>query len=65
MKIKTDVFGAKRDVIVSDRACPKRKCFKPHDCPVQGARGVRESASRWMCLTNVLHGCPENAEENK
>lgn len=63
MKIKVLFAGKKREVEVVDRDCAKRKCFHPHDCPVQGCGGVRESKERWMCLTNVLHGCPDPKPE--
>lgn len=53
----------KKNVQVVDALCPKRSCYHPHDCPVQGAGGVRESTERWMCLTNVNHGCPDPKPE--
>jgi hypothetical protein len=65
MWLKIKVHGKTRTVACSDRDCPKRPCWHPHDCPVQGCGGVRESTPRWMCLTNALHGCPDpkpNAE---
>ena len=66
MKIKVKCFdGVKRLVQVTDRSCPSRKCFHPHDCPVQGGSGVRESKSRWVCLTNFLHGCPDIQEKEE
>ena len=49
----------KRDVWVAEKDCPKYKCYHPHDCPVQGAKGVRDSKERWMCLTNFYNGCPD------
>lgn len=57
------VYGKIREVYVVDRDCPFRSCFHPHDCPVQGAGGVRESKERWMCLTNAMSGCPDNKPE--
>ena len=52
--------GKKRSVFVTDtKNCKNYTCFKPHDCPIQGAKGIRNSASRWMCLTNVNSGCPD------
>lgn len=58
MLVKMKLYGKVRAVGCRDHECPDRPCFKPHDCPIQGAGGVRESAERWMCLTNVNHGCP-------
>ena len=61
--IKIKLHGKYRDVWVSDtRNCKNYKCFHPHDCPTQGARGVRSSKGRYMCLTNVNQGCPEESE---
>lgn len=58
--IKVKFAGKMRSVWVTDiDKCKSYKCFHPHDCPVQGSRGVRDSESRWMCLTNVLRGCPD------
>ena len=65
MKIKVKFAGKVREVEVLDKKCRHRKCFHPHDCPVQGAKGVRRSEPRWMCLTNFLHGCPDDIEEGK
>ena len=62
MKIKILFSGAKREVEVNDKKCKNYTCFHPHDCPVQGYGGVRESKARWMCLTNFLHGCPDVKE---
>jgi hypothetical protein len=59
MIIKFTIYGKQRDVTCADRDCPERSCWHPHDCPIQGAGGVRESAERWMCLTNALNGCPD------
>lgn len=57
--IKLKVRGKTRNVWVSDvNNCKKYNCFHPHDCPIQGVRGVRSSQERWMCLTNVYRGCP-------
>ena len=62
--IKVKVAGRTRSVFVTDvKNCKAYKCFHPHDCPVQGAGGVRSSQERWMCLTNVTHGCPDNPEK--
>jgi hypothetical protein len=55
---KVKVCGSTRAVLCSDRDCPRRPCWQPHDCPVAGYGGVRESTPRWMCLTNALRGCP-------
>lgn len=58
--IRIKVYGKVRSVYVSDTShCKDYKCFHPHDCPVQGAKGVRSSEPRWMCLTNANHGCPD------
>ena len=58
VNISIKVSGKKRNINCADKDCPKRTCWHPHDCPVQGAGGVRESKARWMCLTNVNRGCP-------
>lgn len=59
-KIRVKVYKTYKNVWVSDTdKCKKRECFKPHNCPVQGAMGVRSSDERWMCLTNFYSGCPE------
>jgi hypothetical protein len=63
MKLNVKVRGSKRNVECIDEDCPKRKCWHPHDCPVQGQGGIRESTPRWMCLTNVLKGCPDNFKD--
>lgn len=61
--ISIKVHGKMRKVWVADTVnCKNYKCFHPHDCPIQGARGVRNSSERYMCLTNVNNGCPENKE---
>jgi hypothetical protein len=58
-KIKIKLNGKYRDVFVADTTnCKNYKCFLPHDCPIQGAGGVRSSLERYMCLTNVNEGCP-------
>lgn len=57
--MKTRIHGKIRDVFCHDKDCPKRSCWHPHDCPVSGYGGVRESKARWMCLTNALNGCPQ------
>ena len=62
MKVRAKFGSGYRWVEVPHRECPTLECFHPHDCPVQGYGGVRESQPRWMCLTNVLHGCPENPQ---
>jgi hypothetical protein len=59
MEIRIKVYGKMRTVACYDRNCPKRPCWRPHDCPVQGCGGVRESTPRWMCLTNAMQGCPD------
>jgi hypothetical protein len=59
------IYGKKRRVIVADKACPTFACFRPHDCPTQGAKGVRQSTERYMCLTNVLRGCPEHPQPKR
>ncbi|MCK9571595.1 hypothetical protein M0R72_21775 [Candidatus Pacearchaeota archaeon] len=59
--MKVRVHGTIRDVQCRDKECPKLDCWNPHDCPVQGCGGVRESTARWMCLTNCLYGCPESS----
>lgn len=62
--IRTKVHGKYREVWVSDTSnCKNYKCFNPHDCPVQGAGGVRSSKERYMCLTNVYSGCPYEPEK--
>lgn len=58
--IDINFAGKRRKVWVVDEDCKNRKCFRPHNCPVQGKKGVRSSEPRWMCLTNFLHGCPES-----
>ncbi len=64
--IRMKLYGKFRNVFVSNtKNCKNYKCFHPHDCPIQGARGVRSSGTRYMCLTNVNSGCPENPEINK
>jgi hypothetical protein len=65
MTIKVKFAGKVRTVSVVYKDCATRKCFHPHDCPVQGSGGVRESQERWMCLTNVLRGCPESEIEHE
>jgi hypothetical protein len=57
-ELRVKAHGKMRTVSCSDRDCPERPCWRPHDCPVQGYGGVRDSTPRWMCLTNALHGCP-------
>lgn len=57
--------GCLRKVECKDKDCPRRSCWHPHDCPIQGYGGVRESTPRWMCLTNALHGCPTPIPEPK
>lgn len=62
--VRIKLNGKYRDVWVSDVTnCKQYKCFHPHDCPVQGARGVRSSKERYMCLTNVNQGCPSKLEK--
>ena len=62
--IKVKVAGKIRNVWVTDtKNCKDYKCFHPHDCPIQGASGVRNSQERWMCLTNLYHGCPDKPEK--
>ena len=56
--IRKKVYGSIRSIGCMDKTCPSKPCWQPHDCPVQGCGGVRESTARWMCLTNVLQGCP-------
>lgn len=63
MQIKIKFAGKMRSVEVSDKDCATRPCLKPHDCPAQGGGGVRSSQPRWMCLTNVNHGCPDPKPE--
>ena len=59
-KIRVKVFGKtyKQVWVIDTDKCKNRKCFKPHDCPIQGASGVRNNDERWMCLTNFYNGCP-------
>jgi len=65
-EIKIKLYGKTRNVWVADKTnCKKYKCFHPHDCPVQGVGGVRESKERWVCLTNFLKGCPDKLEKIK
>jgi len=59
MKVKVKYAGVNRQVEVWEKECINKPCFKPHDCPIQGAGGVRSSQSRRMCLTNALRGCPD------
>lgn len=63
MIVYEKIYGKKRAVYVSESNCPLYECFRPHDVPVQGARGVRSSKERYMCLTNVHAGCPD--KENR
>ena len=63
MKLKIKHAGTYRHVEAISKECINKPCFHPHDCPVQGARGVRSSEARWMCLTNVLSGCPSKEGE--
>ena len=59
-KVRIKIQDKFRNILVVDaQKCPNYKCFHPHDCPIQGFGGVRNSESRWMCLTNVNNGCPE------
>lgn len=63
--VKVKINGKVKLVWCSDTDnCPQYTCFHPHDCPIQGARGVRCSIERWMCLTNALHGCPDNPQKS-
>ena len=56
--ITIKIGNKKVRVKVLDREkCGNYECFVPHDCPVQGAGGVRASEPRWMCLTNFLVKC--------
>ena len=48
MIIKAKVLGRVRSVDCRDADCPRSPCWHPHDCPVQGYGGVRESAPRWL-----------------
>lgn len=64
VKVKTG--GKIRNVWVTDiKNCKDYKCFHPHDCPIQGAKGVRNSQERWMCLTNFHQGCPDEPQKKK
>ena len=57
--IKIKLAGKWRFVFVSDiNNCKKYECFHPHDCPVHGAKGVQQTAERYVCLTNFYNGCP-------
>jgi hypothetical protein len=63
MKVKVKFAGEIRTVEVTDKECPSRKCFHPHNCPVRSGGGVGngysyDSKPRWLCLTNYLNGCP-------
>lgn len=63
--IRMKLYGKYRDVWVSDtKNCKNYKCFNPHDCPVRGVGGVRTSTERYMCLTNVNNGCPEEKQNH-
>ena len=64
IKVKVG-FQFKKVFVVDTENCKSYDCFHPHDCPVQGARGVRSSAARWMCLTNVNRGCPDKPKLKK
>lgn len=64
--IKIKFAGKTRNVWVSDiKNCKSYDCFHPHDFPVHGAKGVNSTQERWVCLTNALHGCPENPKLKK
>lgn len=63
-KVILNIHGKKRDILVIDaKKCPNYECFHPHDCPVHAARGVNTTKERYMCLTNVLNGCPEHPKD--
>lgn len=58
----------KQDVDVSDKDCPKRKCYWPRPNPgvfVQG-RGYRRYGDKrdkeWLCGTRNIHDCPITKE---
>jgi len=62
--IKVRIAGKIRNVWVSDiNNCKDCECFHPHDCPIQGVKGVRNSEERWICLTNFYHGCPSKPQK--
>jgi hypothetical protein len=64
--VRVKLYGKYREVWVSDtKNCKNFKCFHPHDCPVQGARGGRSSEERYMCLTNLYHGCPDDPQKKR
>ena len=50
----------KKHVFVTEKECINFQCYHPHDCPIQGSGGVRNSKERYMCLTNFYKGCPKN-----
>lgn len=65
MIIRKKIHGKQRDIFVTAEDCPKKDCFKPHDCVVQGAGGVRSSEERYVCLTNFHNGCPNIKRSRK
>lgn len=52
----------KKDVNVSDKDCPKRKCYWPRPDPGVFTQGVgyrtRSGKQEWLCGNREIHGCP-------
>ena len=67
MKIKDK--NEKRMVDVSDKDCPKRKCYWAREDPGVFTQGVgyrrREGKPIWLCGNREIHGCPINKEYTK
>lgn len=65
MKIKDKHL--KKMVDVSDKDCPKRKCYWPRLDPgyfTQGL-GYRHRSDDWLCGTREIHGCPPDKEKTE
>jgi len=60
------VRGYKQQISVSQKDCPRFKCFWPREDPgifTQG-QGYRTRPGKriWLCGTREIHGCPLNPE---
>jgi hypothetical protein len=58
IKVKTEIYEGKKDVLVVCKSCPKYKCFQPHNFNRYGERGGTKE--HWKCATNHNFGCPDN-----
>ena len=60
MKVRNKLIDKKeykgRLTEVSDKMCPCRPCFSPHDCGYRSGNGKWEIVMR--CVTNHNNGCP-------